>query len=134
MKAKTFIEAVNDIHEIVWESDALEIDAIIDLGELYSRPFKPEDVTELFEGWEVIGCYFDQAEDIEIPNEFYHQRDNRWINYDGDDLILGFRECDEFVEELKFPHPGNLDNFLVFVSHTWNKNLDWKGRNSKTIL
>lgn len=116
MKAKTFIE--------YWKSPITEVMSIHKAYDLLSRPFKPENITELFEGWEVVNSYFN--DNVNTPFEFYHQGDNCWIKDDGDNLILGFRLDDDFIEELAFPYPGNLDNFLTFVSHTWDKNLDWK--------
>lgn len=44
MKAKTFIE--------YWKSPVTEVMSIHKAYDLLSRPFKPEDITELFEGWE----------------------------------------------------------------------------------
>lgn len=96
MKAKTFIE--------YWKSPITEVMSIHKAYDLLSRPFKPEDITELFEGWEKLqwakGLY-----QCKGKSQAYSQNGKMIYDKMGDDFKLWRERCQTIT-------PNTINQFI----------------------
>jgi hypothetical protein len=116
-----------------WLYKIFQPDYAFKFEDFYSQPFKPEMITELFEGWEISEANSERSEYHEKINLRYGKKDKDWamIEYwyskDKKDFFYisyGILDC-FLVKENKFLFPRTLDNFITDCQRT-NIKLIWK--------
>ena len=105
MKVLSFLELIN----IGWEEEFLH--QILhrfnqntdkeDIAQFYSQPFRPELITELFEGW---GC------DVEDDSYWFRNNHDK-INYARSEMG-GYIQYDSTLMNQTFDIPRTLDDFI----------------------